>query len=168
MLYTFAGCTLDTNLHTLHRDGVTMPLRPKVFKVLLYLLERGERVVSRQELGQHVWANPCMKASALESTIREIRQVLGEDRQNQQIIQTQRGYGYRCVSLVERYPSPQPQSVSSFVLFPEAEDSSPIVDTRPAILGLHIIDPEAGEQTLYLPVRFCPMCGQKLERSPRS
>jgi DNA-binding winged helix-turn-helix (wHTH) protein len=39
MRYVFAGCVLDTALATLHQAGRAIPLRPKVFHLLQYLLE---------------------------------------------------------------------------------------------------------------------------------
>ena len=38
MRYVFADCVLDTTLVTMHRAGRAIPVRPKVFRLLQYLL----------------------------------------------------------------------------------------------------------------------------------
>jgi DNA-binding winged helix-turn-helix (wHTH) protein len=50
MHYSFADCVLDTVLYTLQRAGTPIPLRPKVFQVLRYLLEHRDQVISKDEL----------------------------------------------------------------------------------------------------------------------
>ncbi len=51
MVYAFDNCELDTQRMALRRAGQTMPLRPKVFQVLFYLLTHRERVVGRAVTG---------------------------------------------------------------------------------------------------------------------
>src|SRR5262249_16640771 len=41
---------LDTESYVVQRTGLTIPLRPKVFQVLHYLLRHRDRVISKQEL----------------------------------------------------------------------------------------------------------------------
>jgi DNA-binding winged helix-turn-helix (wHTH) protein len=55
MYYRFADCTLDTQRYELCRGGLRVPLRRKVFQVLVYLLEQRDRVVPRDELLAQVW-----------------------------------------------------------------------------------------------------------------
>ena len=50
MRYVFGDCTLDTQQYELCRAGTHVPLRPKVFQVLVYLIEQRHRVVSRDEV----------------------------------------------------------------------------------------------------------------------
>jgi class 3 adenylate cyclase/predicted ATPase len=102
MLYRFSNCELNTQLFTLQRAGQNIRLRPKVFQVLSYLLEHRERVVSKQELSEQVWPEQFISNAALESTIRLLRQALGDSGQTQRIVQTVYGYGYRFVAEVTR------------------------------------------------------------------
>jgi DNA-binding winged helix-turn-helix (wHTH) protein len=57
MPYVFGDCTLDPQRYELRRQGTRIPLRPKVFQVLTYLIEQRHRVVLREELLEQVWAN---------------------------------------------------------------------------------------------------------------
>jgi TolB-like protein/DNA-binding winged helix-turn-helix (wHTH) protein len=112
MIYRFGGCVLDTHLHSVQRGGQTFRLRPKVFRVCLYLLEHRDRVVTREELCAQVWPGQFIRQATLEGVIRMARQVVGDSGQAQGIIQTLRGYGYRFVAPVEERP---PKDVSGQV-----------------------------------------------------
>ncbi|RPJ21181.1 MAG: hypothetical protein EHM35_18555, partial [Planctomycetaceae bacterium] len=101
MIYVFGDCELDTSLYTLQRAGQTNRLRPKVFRVCLYLLEHRERVVTREELCAQVWPGQFISQATLEGVIRTVRQVVGDSGQTQSIIQTLHGYGYRFIAHVE-------------------------------------------------------------------
>ena len=97
MVYAFDNCELDTQRITLRRAGQTRHLRPKVFQVLLHLLTHRERVVDKQELCQQVWSQQGISDATLESTIRAVRQAVGDNGKEQRIIQTLHGHGYRFV-----------------------------------------------------------------------
>ena len=100
MIYRFNNYALNTQLYTLQRAGQSTRLRPKVFQVLLYLLEHRERVVSKQELAEGVWPEQFISNAAMESTIRLLRQALCDSGQAQRLVQTVYGYGYRFVAEV--------------------------------------------------------------------
>ena len=100
MVYAFDNCELDTQRIILRRAGQTMPLRPKVFRVLLHLLTHRERVVDKQELCEQVWPEQFISDATLESTIRAVRQTVGDSGKEQRIIQTLYGHGYRFVAAV--------------------------------------------------------------------
>ena len=57
MRYVFADCTLDTERYELRRASVRIPLRPKVFQLLAYLITHRDRVVLKDELIAHLWPN---------------------------------------------------------------------------------------------------------------
>jgi TolB-like protein/DNA-binding winged helix-turn-helix (wHTH) protein/Flp pilus assembly protein TadD len=101
MIYVFGDCDLDTSLYTLRRAGQTIRLRPKAFRVCLYLLEHRDRVVPREELCAQVWPGQFISQATLEGVIRAVRQAVGDSGQAQGIIQTLHGYGYRFVARVE-------------------------------------------------------------------
>jgi DNA-binding winged helix-turn-helix (wHTH) protein len=100
MVYAFGDCTLDTRLYALHRAGQLQRLRPKAFHVLTYLLEHRDRVVPKDELYAQVWPRQYISEATLESTIRAVRQAIGDSGQAQQLLQTRYGHGYRFVAPV--------------------------------------------------------------------
>jgi TolB-like protein/DNA-binding winged helix-turn-helix (wHTH) protein len=105
MNYVFGACALDTCLYTLQRAGQTIRMRPKVFRVCLYLLEHRDRVVSREELCAEVWSGQFISQTTIEGVIRAVRQAVGDSGQTQGIIQTLHGYGYRFVADVAEQPT---------------------------------------------------------------
>src|SRR5919197_4614965 len=105
MIYTFGVCVLDTHLHVLARAGQPIKLRPKAFEVLVYLVEHHDRMVSKDELCAQVWPNQFISDATLGSTIRAVRQAIGDTGEAQQLIQTVQGYGYRFVATVTVGPA---------------------------------------------------------------
>jgi DNA-binding winged helix-turn-helix (wHTH) protein/tetratricopeptide (TPR) repeat protein len=101
MVYQFGDCTLDTQRHRLQRTGRSMRLRSKAFQVLLYLLEHRDRTVLKQELCERIWPQQFISDATLESTLRTVRQAIGDSGRAQQLIQTVYGYGYRFIAAVE-------------------------------------------------------------------
>jgi hypothetical protein len=76
MRYIFADCVLDTALATLHRAGRAIPLRPKVFHLLQYLLEQRAHLVAKDVLCAQVWPGQCISDAALEGCIKLARQAI--------------------------------------------------------------------------------------------
>ena len=105
MRYVFADCVLDIALATLHRASRAIPLRPKVFHLLQYLLEQREHLVPKEALCAPVWPGQYISAAALEGCIKLARQAIGDSGRAQRLIQTRRGYGYRFVGAVEVQPA---------------------------------------------------------------
>jgi predicted ATPase/DNA-binding winged helix-turn-helix (wHTH) protein len=101
MRYRFGDYCLDTQRYELHRGSVSIPLRPKVYQVLAYLLTHADRVVLKQELLEHVWSGQFVGDAALHSYIMAIRKALGDDGYGQRLVRTVRGRGYRVVAPVE-------------------------------------------------------------------
>ena len=101
MVYRFGECTLDTQRHRLQRAGQPVRLRSKAFQVLCYLLEHRDRTILKSELYAQVWPQSFISEATLESTLRAVRQAIGDSGRAQQLIQTVYGYGYRFVAPVE-------------------------------------------------------------------
>ena len=108
MIYQFGECALDTQLYSAQRGGQTIRLRPKAFRMCLYLLEHRDRVVSREELCTQLWPGRFVNPATLEGVIRSVRQALGDNGRAQGIILTRHSYGYRFVAPVNECP---PKSV---------------------------------------------------------
>src|SRR4051794_6173929 len=96
--YRFGQFLVDRRSACLRRDGVVLPLRPKSFDVLVYLVENAGRAVSKGELIDNVWQNVAVTENSLVQCIKEIRQALNDDAQTE--IQTVSKRGYRVASPV--------------------------------------------------------------------
>ena len=70
----FGDCTLDTRQHVLYRSDQSIPLPPKDYQMLRYLLEHRDRVIAKQELSAQLWPGQTVRNTALESTMKRVRQ----------------------------------------------------------------------------------------------
>ena len=75
--------TLDTQRYELCHTGHVRRLRRKAFQVLTHLLARADRVVSKQALCEQSWPRQFISDAALESTLKAVRQALGDSGRDQ-------------------------------------------------------------------------------------
>ena len=101
MIYRFGAHELDTDVFELRRAGVPVPIEPQVFNVLTYLVEHRERVVTKHELLDNVWGDRFVSESALTTRVKAARRAVGDDGQQQRVIRTLHGRGYRFVAEVD-------------------------------------------------------------------
>ena len=100
MIYAFGAFDLDTDLFELRRAGTPVAMEPQVFNVLAYLVEHRDRVVTKNELLDNVWGDRFVSESALTTRIKAARRAVGDDGQQQRIIKTVHGRGYRFAAAV--------------------------------------------------------------------
>src|SRR5436190_22322127 len=122
-LYRLDGVEVDASRVCVKHDGEERHLRPKTFQVLLFLLEHRERLVSKDELIESIWANTAVTDNALEQCLAEIRRTLGDDSRNPRFIKTVPRAGYRFIGAVEVVAADK-------ILSPEAA-ISPALPVRP-------------------------------------
>jgi Tol biopolymer transport system component/DNA-binding winged helix-turn-helix (wHTH) protein len=100
--YRFNGFRVDPARRLLFgADGEPVPLKPKVFDTLLYLVERPGELVGKQALLEAVWPHVVVEENNLNKAISTLRAVLGETRDEHRFIVTEPGRGYRFVASVE-------------------------------------------------------------------
>ena len=75
-------------------------LEPQVFNVLVYLIQHRDRVVTKDELVEHVWAGRLVSEATLTSRMMAARRAVGDRGREQRIIQTLHGRGYRSIAAV--------------------------------------------------------------------
>ena len=108
MPFVFGAFALDLDRRELRDHGEGLPLEPKAFTVLAYLLTHRDRAVPKEELLEACWPGEWVTEAALARSVRLIRQAVRDDGDRQQVIKTLRGYGYRFVAVVEAPPIPPP------------------------------------------------------------
>ena len=99
-LYNFGPFQLDTEEKVLRRDGEPLPLKPKVFDLLVVLVENSGRVVCKDELMKQVWADSFVEEGNLAISVVKLRQALGEAHNERQYIETVPRRGYRFVTCI--------------------------------------------------------------------
>ena len=95
----FGRFQLDTDQRQLSKDNVTIKLGARTFDVLLALVERRDRVVSKDELLKIVWPNLVVEENNLEVHVSSLRKVLGAT-----AISTVAGRGYRFTPQIDLDP----------------------------------------------------------------
>src|SRR6476646_1564446 len=82
-------------------DGEIRPLEPKSFRLLQFLIEHRDRVVSKEEIFQAVWAGAFVTDNALTRVIAQIRKAIGDDPKQPRYIETVPTISYRFIARVE-------------------------------------------------------------------
>jgi len=76
LVYRFGSFELDTNRGVLTKNGADVPLRPKSFEVLHYLLVHRGILVTRDQLFDAVWPGVVVTPDSINQCIIEIRKAL--------------------------------------------------------------------------------------------
>jgi TolB-like protein/DNA-binding winged helix-turn-helix (wHTH) protein/Flp pilus assembly protein TadD len=100
-LYEFGDFRLDTAKRVLRRlDGTTVPLTPRVFETLLYMVEHHDTVLDKERLMEAVWPDSIVEENNLSQNISTLRRIFGETPGSHSYIVTVPGRGYRFVAEV--------------------------------------------------------------------
>jgi Tol biopolymer transport system component/DNA-binding winged helix-turn-helix (wHTH) protein len=98
-IYEFGPYRLDSAERLLMRDGEVVPLQPKVFDLLLALVERHGRLLEKDELMRVVWPDAIVEEANLANNISILRKTLSEN--GERFIETTPKRGYRFVAVVK-------------------------------------------------------------------
>jgi serine/threonine protein kinase/DNA-binding winged helix-turn-helix (wHTH) protein len=96
--WLFGSAEFDERTLELKVSGEIYSLERKSLEVLLHLLHHAGEVVTRDELLEAVWPGRILTDSSVTSCVAKLRSALADD--NQEIIKTAHGYGYRLVAPV--------------------------------------------------------------------
>ena len=105
-LYRFSDCQLDTDSRELVRDGAPVQVEPQVFDLLVFFLESGGRVVTKDEILDAVWQGRIVSDQALTSRVKAVRRAIGDDGASQRMIRTVHRIGYRFLGAEQAPASP--------------------------------------------------------------
>ena len=98
-LYEFGDFQLDAAKRRLRRlDGTPVPLTPRVFDTLLYMVEHHDSVLDKERIMEAVWPDSIVEENNLAQAISKLRQVFGETPGSHSYIMTVPGRGYRFVA----------------------------------------------------------------------
>ena len=102
-LYEFGDFQLDPVKRLLLRlDGIAVPLTPRVFDTLLYMVEHHDSVMDKERIMEAVWPDSIVEENNLAQAIWKLRQVFGETPGSHSYIVTVPGRGYRFVAEVNK------------------------------------------------------------------
>src|SRR5688572_30131319 len=95
----FGRFSLDLTEHRLLRDGLPVPLTPRVFDLLRVLVQNAGHLVEKERLLREVWADTFVEESNLNRAVSVLRRTLGET-DGERYIETVPKRGYRFVAPV--------------------------------------------------------------------
>jgi DNA-binding winged helix-turn-helix (wHTH) protein/TPR repeat protein len=106
-IYEFDDFRVDSGRRQfLGRDGRRIPLTPKAFDMLIYLLQHSDVVLGKETLMRAMWPDTAVEENNLNQCISALRRALGEKRAEHRYIVTAPGRGYRFVAPVNKRKPP--------------------------------------------------------------
>lgn len=100
MQFLFEDYVLDPGRRELRRGAEVIAIGPQVFDLLAHLVRNRERVVSKDDLLEAVWAGRIVSESTLTSHINAVRKAIGDSGEEQRLIKTIARKGFRFVAAV--------------------------------------------------------------------
>ncbi|AZP04591.1 response regulator transcription factor [Jeotgalibaca ciconiae] len=83
-------------LYEVHVKGISIDITPKEFELLLYMAQRANRILSREQLLNAIWNfDYAGETRIVDVHISHLREKIEEDTKNPQYIKTVRGFGYK-------------------------------------------------------------------------
>src|ERR1700733_6890416 len=121
-LFRFGQFVLDPARRTLSCADSPIPLTPRAFDVLLFLVQNPNRLVTKEELLQAVWGGTFVEEGNLTQYISHLRKALGENSEDARLIVTIARKGYQFTARVSvvaeaadiaKHPTVQPAATES-------------------------------------------------------
>jgi DNA-binding winged helix-turn-helix (wHTH) protein/TolB-like protein/Flp pilus assembly protein TadD len=105
IIYEFGEFKLDVSERLLLRNDEIAALTPKVFDLLVLLVENHGRLMTKEELIGRLWQDSFVEEANLNVNISALRRALGEKPNEHRFIETVPRRGYRFVAEVEELGS---------------------------------------------------------------
>jgi len=126
--YEFEAFRLEPRESLLLCNGSPIPLAPKVFELLLVLVENAGTLVEKEALLRQIWPDSFVEEGNLTKNIHLLRRILEQKGGSGQYIETVPKRGYRFTAAVRKFPT-------RLTAAPDA-DQAPVVPIAEARQGL--------------------------------
>lgn len=136
MIHSFNNIQIDTKTYRLLVSGEEVAVEPKVFSLIVYLIENRDKAVTREELLEHVWKGRIVSDISINNAVKSARKVLGDDGTRQRIIKTIHSRGYQFVAKLNDLPQAAVATHSN--------DQEQSFETHSSAAGVDIISKEKG------------------------
>lgn len=140
--YEFGEFTLDPSERRLSSGGQAIPLAPKAHDVLVTLLRRAGRLVTKRALLDLVWPESFVEEGILAVHISTLRKALGGGKRGRQYIETVARPGYRFIGVVRQGATQEeaPPRGWSVAVLPAWPFTPEILSGRDRAIGLTLAD----------------------------
>jgi TolB-like protein/Flp pilus assembly protein TadD len=101
-IYEFGAFRLDEKERLLFRNGTPISLTPKVFDLLLLLVQRSNSLVEKETILSEIWPDAFVEEANLSVNVATLRKALGEVINEFQYIETVPKRGYRFLAKVRK------------------------------------------------------------------
>ncbi len=98
--YRFDAFTVDPAAYTLQCAGEPVPLSPRPFDLLVYLLRNPQRLVTKDELLEALWPRVVVTENTLTQAVSDLRRALHDSPGAPRCIETVPRRGYRWIATV--------------------------------------------------------------------
>lgn len=100
--YQFGQFELDLRSYELKRDGQSLRLEKIPMELLIFLVEHHGELITREQIIERLWGKQVFldTEQGINTAIRKVRQVLQDDPEKPQFLETVVGKGYRFVGNV--------------------------------------------------------------------
>src|SRR5438552_3727316 len=150
--WVFGSFRLDPDHACLWCTAQAIPLPPKVYAVLHYLVTHPDRLVTKEEILEAVWPETAVTDAVVRVAIGALRKVLGETAQTPRYIATVPRRGYRFVAPVTEHtgaaPGPAEPALPAALQTPTGEASITLPRVNVALLPVPLPPPEAERRRL--------------------
>jgi class 3 adenylate cyclase len=178
MRYVFGDYTLDSEHYELRQAGTLVPLEPRVFDLLAYLVQHPGHTVTTEELLEQLYPHQFAPVERLTNCVAQARKALHDTGQARQYIQTVRRRGYCFIAPVAVQQQPEteerrPPAAETPILavphgLPQTEASPPAsppaqgTASGPGVAGYDMPDAERRQLTVLV----CRLVGVPARREP--
>ncbi|HEU4523136.1 MAG TPA: winged helix-turn-helix domain-containing protein [Thermoanaerobaculia bacterium] len=114
--YALGSYVLDVRAGELRRGASAIALAPKVFELLVYLVENHGRLVRHDELLDTLWPSTDVGAGSLTRAVADLRRALDDDAAEPQYVQTVPRRGYRLIAPVHEVATEDRRQHAPFCL----------------------------------------------------
>jgi DNA-binding winged helix-turn-helix (wHTH) protein len=94
MRLQFGDCVFDSDTREVIRGERPVHVSPKAFALLVALIERRPKAISKDELHKLLWPETFVSDANLPNLVAELRETLGDDAHEPRIIRTVPRFGY--------------------------------------------------------------------------
>src|SRR5262249_41711131 len=104
MRLSVSDWVFDSDTREVIRGGDAVPLSPKAFALLEFLIRRRPKAVSQAEIREHLWPGTFVSPANLANLVVELRSGLGDDARHPKVLRTVARFGYAFAGKVSRSP----------------------------------------------------------------
>ena len=135
-IYEFGDARVDVGRMAVTRAGEAVPLEPRAFDLLVYLIEHRERLVTKDELLDALWPGTFVTPNVLTRAVAQLRKGLGDDAHEARYIETLSKRGYRFIAPVTIVPEQAPRDVAPAGPFPPTVVPAPAPHGRRSLVPI--------------------------------